>query len=112
MMRVPALWKDRRENPRQQPDLLWWVAPHPGVTADILVVDNVKVNRMVTIFAAKKLGLTCREAANGAEAVDLLRKNTYSMVFMERQMPVMDGFAATEKARADGYTLPIVMTSE
>ena len=26
-------------------------------------------------------------------------------------MPVMDGFAATEKARADGYTLPIIMTS-
>merc|ERR1719362_2033544 len=111
IMRVPALWKDRREDPRQRPDLLWWVAPHPDVTADILVVDDVKVNRMVTICAAKKLGLTYHEAADGAKAVERLLSNTYSIVFMDRQMPVMNGDDATEKARDNGYTLPIVMTS-
>ena len=88
-----------------------WVSPHPGVTADILVVDDVKTNRMVTTFQAKKLGLTFHEAADGAEAVETLRTNTYSMVFMDRQMPVMNGDVATEQARANGYTLPIVMVS-
>ena len=65
----------------------------------------------MTIFASRKLGLTFHEAVNGAEAVDLLRKNTYSMVFMDREMPIMNGVVATEQARANGYTLPIVMVS-
>ena len=76
-----------------------------------MVVDDVKLNRMVTTFAAKKLGLTFHEAADGTEAVELLRSNTYSVVFMDHRMPVMNGDVATEQARADGYALPIVMTS-
>ena len=87
------------------------MTPQPGATADVLVVDDVKMNRMVTTRAARKLGLTYHEAADGAEAVERLRTNTYSMVFMDRQMPVMNGDIATEQARANGYTLPIVMAS-
>ena len=110
-MRVPVQWILRHEQPRQDSDPLWWVKPHPGATADILVVDDVKMNRMMTIFVAKKLGLSFHEATDGEEALDLLRRNTYSMVFMDRQMPVMNGDVATEQARANGYTLPIVMVS-
>ena len=75
------------------------------------MVDDVKLNRMVTTRSAKKLGLTFHEAADGTEAVELLRTNTYSMVLMDNQMAVMNGDEATEQARANGYTLPIVMTS-
>merc|ERR1711934_766064 len=89
----------------------WWVSPHPGVTADVLVVDDVKMARMVVIFTAKKLGLTVQHAIDGTEAVERLRDNTFSMVFMDRQMPEMNGDVATEQARANGYTLPIVMVS-
>merc|ERR1712151_363894 len=96
---------------RQERDLLWWVAPHPGATADVLVVDDIKLNRRVTTRSAKKFGLTFHEATNGVEAVECLSENTYSMVFMDRQMPVMNGDVATERARANGYTLPIVMVS-
>merc|ERR1712032_191544 len=92
-------------------DPLWWVTPHPGVTADILVVDDAKMVRMMTSFAAKKSGLTVDEATDGTKAVELLRTNTYSIVFMDRQMPEMNGDVATEQARANGYTLPIVMVS-
>ena len=90
---------------------MWWVVSHPGATADVLVVDDVKLNRMVTKRTAKKLGLTFHEATNGVEAVERLRNNTYSMVLMDRQMPVMNGDIATEQARSNGYVLPIVMTS-
>ena len=101
----------RYEEPRQDSDPLWWVKPHPGATADILVVDDVRMNRMMTIFVAKKLGLSFNQATDGEKALDLLRRNTYSMVFMDRQMPGMNGDVATEQARANGYTLPIVMVS-
>ena len=111
-MRVPVMWMDENKAPRPElDDPLWWVAPHPGATADILVVDDVLMNRMVTIFGANKLGLTVHEAENGEEAVELMRKNTYSIVFMDNQMPVMNGDIATEQARENGYSLPIVMVS-
>ena len=93
------------------PSPLWWVAPHPGATADVLVVDHLKCNRMMTTRLAKNLGLTCHEAADGTGAVELLRTNTYSIVFMDHEMPTMNGDEATEQARVHGYTLPIVMTS-
>merc|ERR1719460_1972576 len=110
-MRVPVTWLDEHEPAPQLSDPLWWVAPHPGATADILVVDDVKMNRMMIVFAAKKLGLTFDEAIDGVEAVECLRNNTYSMVFMDFQMPEMTGDVATEQARANGYALPIVMVS-
>ena len=103
--------KEMKSQPRGESDPLWWVAPHPGATADILVVDDAKLVRMMTIAAAKRSGLTFHQASDGAEAVECLRTNTYSMVFMDRQMPVMNGDVATEQARANGYTLPIVMVS-
>ena len=102
---------DQVDELREKSEPLWWVKPHPGATADVLVVDDVKMNRMIMMRTAKKLGLTFHQAENGAEAVELLRKNTYSVVFMDRQMPVMNGDVAVEQARANGYTLPIVMVS-
>ena len=87
------------------------MAPHDGATADVLVVDDARLNRMNVMFSARKLGLSVKEAADGAEAVELLKTNTYSMVLMDNQMPVMTGDVATEKARANGYSLPIVMVS-
>jgi len=109
---VPVDWKDcqKKKDPKSD-DPLWWVSPHPGATADLLVVDDVKLNRMVTTHAARRLGLTYHEATDGTEAVECLGKNSYSMVFMDRQMPMMNGDEATEQARANGYTLPIVLVT-
>ena len=110
-MRVPVQWENRHEEQHVKSDPLWWVTPHPGVTKDILVVDDSKMVCMMTIAVARKAGLTYNKASDGMEAVELLRNNTYSIVFMDRQMLVMNGDVATEKARANGYTLPIVMVS-
>ena len=110
-MRVPVAWEERHEEARQESDPLWWVTPHPGVTADVLVVDDVKMARMMVTREANKFGLTFDEAGDGVEAVERLRTNTYSVVFMDRQMPNMNGDVATEQARENGYALPIVMVS-
>merc|ERR1712032_1040992 len=110
-MSVPGTRHAIEKLKEMKSDPLWWVAPHPGVTADILVVDDAKMVRLMTKFAAKKAGLTVDEAVDGTKAVELLQTNTYSIVFMDRQMPEMNGDVATEQARANGYALPIVMVS-
>jgi CheY-like chemotaxis protein len=48
-------------------------------------------------------------AANGREAVDMAEKNKYDVIFMDIQMPVMDGFQATEIIRGKlNLTTPII----
>ena len=106
------LWEDICKEPRPDSlDPLWWVAPHRGVTADVLVVDDAKQVRVMTVLTGKKFGLTVEEVSDGTIAVERLRSSTYSIVFMDRQMSQMNGDVATAQARAHGYTLPIVMVS-
>ena len=90
---------------------LSWVAHQAAATVDILVVDDSKLNRMSVVHAAKKLGLSYHEAADGTEALERIRHDKYSVILMDYQMLPMNGADAAEKAREEGYKLPIVMIS-
>lgn len=76
--------------------------------ARVLVVDDSEVNREVASEALQRLGVTPSLAEDGAQAVDLLRVQTFDLVLMDGSMPVMDGFEATVVIRreeaADGRT--------
>lgn len=61
----------------------------------ILVVDDNKVNIMVAENILKKLGHSVYSTINGKEAVESIRDNNFDLVFMDIQMPVMDGIEAT-----------------
>jgi len=81
----------------------------------ILVVDDVKINRMILISFLAGTNMAVDEAENGAVAVDRVRispSGYYDLVFMDMQMPVMDGCTATRTIRAsdhpDAQTLPII----
>jgi signal transduction histidine kinase/ligand-binding sensor domain-containing protein/CheY-like chemotaxis protein len=78
----------------------------------ILVADDVMVNRMLLQRMLEKLGHLVTIAANGQEAADLVSAGTFDLVFMDVQMPVMDGLASTaairERERLTGTRLPIV----
>jgi len=68
----------------------------------ILLVEDVEINREIvqTLLEPSKLEVDCAE--NGAEAVRMFKEhpNRYEMIFMDIQMPVMDGYDATRNIRA------------
>ena len=67
----------------------------------LLVEDNV-INQKVAKRMIEKLDKVVEIANNGQEALDLLKKKDYDLVFMDVQMPVMGGLEATRKIREPG----------
>jgi PAS domain S-box-containing protein len=68
--------------------------------ARILLVEDNLTNQQVTLRILEKLGFRADVANNGREALEALEKTPYDLTFMDVQMPVMDGFAATRAIRA------------
>lgn len=65
----------------------------------ILVVEDNLVNQKVICGILQKMGYTTVAVANGKEAIQALKTTHYDLVFMDIQMPEMDGFQATELIR-------------
>jgi CheY-like chemotaxis protein len=65
----------------------------------VLVVDDNEVNRLVAGETLEGIGYHVVVAANGAEALEMIKKEDYLIVLMDCQMPVMDGYAATRAVR-------------
>ena len=66
----------------------------------VLVVDDSEVNRFILCELLATLGIKASWASNGEEAVTAFTDAPFDVIFMDIQMPVMDGVAATEAIRA------------
>ncbi|AFU98278.1 PAS domain-containing hybrid sensor histidine kinase/response regulator [Simiduia agarivorans] len=78
--------------------------------APVLLVEDNEINQQVALEMLAPLNLHIDTARNGAEAVAMVEQGNYALVLMDIQMPVMDGYTATEKLR-ERYSmeaLPIV----
>jgi PAS domain S-box-containing protein len=67
--------------------------------ARILVVEDNKTNQEVACAIINKMGYRTDVASNGEEAIKMLKLMPYDLVFMDCQMPVMDGLTATRNIR-------------
>ncbi len=79
----------------------------------LLLVEDNDVNQLVAEEILIQGGYSIDIANNGKEALEMLKKNTYALVLMDIQMPVMDGLTATMKIREQEKfsKLPIVALS-
>jgi polar amino acid transport system substrate-binding protein len=78
----------------------------------LLVVEDHSINQEVALLLLKDLGFEAHVAQNGRHALELMERSTYALIFMDCQMPEMDGFAATAAIRKSeartGKHIPIV----
>jgi len=74
----------------------------------ILLVEDVEFNVMVAQRMLKNWNAIVDLAENGAVAVEKVKSNQYDLVLMDIQMPVMDGYTATNEIRKFNKEIPIV----
>jgi PAS domain S-box-containing protein len=70
-----------------------------GRRLDILLVEDNPANQQLAVILLVKQGHQVTVASNGAEALDRLSRRRYDLIFMDMQMPVMDGLTATRHIR-------------
>lgn len=77
-------------------------------SGNILVAEDVKTNQMLTTSLLNRLGLEVTIASDGIEAVEKAFANKYDLIFMDIQMPNLDGYEAVTILRKEGVKTPIV----
>ncbi len=67
----------------------------------VLVVDDNLINRKVARSFLQTYGLEITEAESGMEAIELVQRTKYDIIFMDHMMPLMDGIEAVQKIRSE-----------
>lgn len=80
--------------------------------AKILIVDDSKINLKIAVGLMKPLGMETDTARSGYQALNMVQKKKYDMIFMDHMMPGMDGVETTKRLRQlpESYleTVPVI----
>lgn len=77
---------------------------------DVLLVEDNEINLQFMTMLMKQMGYEVSVATNGLEAIQMVEKKYFDLIFMDNQMPGMDGIEATRVVRAipQGYSASII----
>jgi signal transduction histidine kinase/CheY-like chemotaxis protein len=101
---IVLLTLERDESVHQEESVVSSDAEHAATTAakllgHVLVVDDSEINRIIAQHMLEDFGLTVAIAENGQEALEQLQKQTFDLILMDCEMPIMDGYEASRKIR-------------
>ncbi len=74
----------------------------------VLVAEDVEANQVLMTLLLTRMGLEVAVAEDGYQAVDKALRESFDLIFMDIQMPNLNGYEATQAIRQQGKTLPIV----
>ncbi len=74
----------------------------------ILVVEDNKINQTVTKKIIHNNNCSCTLVDDGFQAIEILNKDTFDIILMDINMPLINGFETTRKIRLNGINIPII----
>lgn len=93
--------KSRTKDRIKNPDTLF-----PNSDLSILIAEDNLINQKVALKILERIGLTADIAANGELALQMVKTKSYDLVFMDMEMPIMDGIETTQNIREQKDSLP------
>lgn len=92
-IKIPEVTENTSTTPSSLP-------PYSKSEKRILVVEDDKINRMSIMLMLKKLGYPALSVDDGDKVIPALLDNTFSLIFMDVQLPHVDGITATQRIRS------------
>jgi signal transduction histidine kinase/CheY-like chemotaxis protein len=74
----------------------------------VLIVEDNKINQMITKKMLENKEIVCELIDNGEEAIEMIRNNSYDLVLMDVHLPGINGTITTERIREFNKKLPII----
>jgi len=78
------------------------------IDSNVLIVDDNKINQLVTKKILDQLGMKSKTVSSGKEAIEIVKKETFDCILMDLHMPGLDGYETTNLIREFNNEIPII----